>query len=266
MRIHITKKNRDHKHLGLRDLGQRRSIAQEPGRSSSTISLEIHRNQSRTGYWVFSANKKEKTMRVPEGKKTPDEKPKASRLCGRKSEIGMVTKSHWRKVDYRLSSEQDLAHFTRNYYLPIHLCVAAWSVETNADRRIASGKQVSQNTKAEVGDRSVPGHWEGGLILGKYKHTALGTLVDRTTHYTILVPLGERKDTESRIAYFALGTWDKRKHLWIVRQYFPKETDFTQVVGNKIKEVQDLLIDRPRALLNYHKPDEIFKNLVALKL
>ena len=52
-----------------------------------------------------------------------------------------------------------------------------------------------------MANRTVPGHWEGDLIMGKYKRTALGTLVERTTHYTILVSL-QAKDAESvRKAY-----------------------------------------------------------------
>jgi len=35
---------------------------------------------------------------------------------------------------------------------------------------------------------------EGDLILGKYKRSALGTLVERTTRYTRFVSLGDQKD------------------------------------------------------------------------
>ncbi len=161
---------------------------------------------------------------------------------------------------------------------------------------------------AEVADRSVPGHWEGDLILGKYKRSALGTLVERTTRYTLLVPLGTKKDAQTVREEFAKAfqsipkvlkktmTYDQGKEMseheqftidseikvyfahpgspWergtnentngLIRQYFSKGTDFTEVTEERFREVQAKLNGRPRKALNFYKPDEVINNLLNL--
>lgn len=156
-----------------------------------------------------------------------------------------------------------------------------------------------------VADRTVPGHWEGDLIVGKDHKSALGTLVERTTRTTILVPLKDKdaqavrkafakelktlpqqmklsltydrgsemsehelftKQTKMQV-YFAhpQSPWERGTNEntnGLVRQFFPKGTDFTKVTRKEIKQVQDLLNGRPRKVLDWQLPFEVFNDLL----
>ena len=84
---------------------------------------------------------------------------------------------------------------------------------------------------AEIEDRAVPGHWEGDLIIGANSRSAIGTLVERTTRYVMLLWLPDRHDAASVSAAMAAKiaqlpkqlfksvTWDQGSELANHKQF-----------------------------------------------
>jgi len=49
----------------------------------------------------------------------------------------------------------------------------------------------------------------------------------------------------------------------LVRQYFPKGTDFTNLTAVDMQCIKDLLNNRPRKAINYHSPNEVFAKMTS---
>jgi transposase, IS30 family len=175
---------------------------------------------------------------------------------------------------------------------------------TQNERKLEDMLSIEERP-AEVADRIIPGHWESDLIVGKNNRSAIGTIVERTTRTTILVPLKNKSAEEvansfakeilklpkqMRLSmthdqgremakhkiltemtgvkiYFAhpRSPWERGTNEntnGLIRQFFPKGTDFNKVTRKEIKKVQDLLNGRPRAALGFKKPIEVFNQLI----
>jgi len=297
-------------------------IARKLGRDPTSIRRELKRSRPFfLGYSPLIAERDaKKKRRIPRRPKKLDT-PKLWRLVVEKLSLRWSPEqiAHWLKEAYPL--DMQISHesiYTYIYVLP------RGALRKELISYLRQGSQGRQRRKRgtdergkipnmvsiherpkEVLSRTVPGHWESDLIIGKAHTSAIGTLVERTTRTTILVPLKAKdavtvrktfaqvvkrlpkevmktmthdrgsemsehelftKETEVQV-YFAdphspwqRGTNENTNGL--VRDFFPKGTDFNQVSVRELKRVQRLLNERPRKALGWKTPKEAFNKLI----
>ena len=189
--------------LGYRQIAARLA----PGRSASTVSREVRRNSVRGRYRGHLA------QRLAEER---SRRPKPAKLAANeelRQWVGGKREKYWspEQVSAMLAAqfpgraEMRVSHETiyQSIYVQgrgaLRRELAAHLRTGRALRkpRRPDGEPASRipdmvnisGRPAEAEDRAVPGHWEGDLIMGRKNQSAIGTLVERSTRFTMLLHL-----------------------------------------------------------------------------
>lgn len=219
------------KHLSLREretisngLSQGLScneIGKSMGRSGSTVSRDITKNNmTKETYWAVDADFHYDCRK--EISKRPN---KIRNNFSLKTYINQHIKLDWSpqqianrlKEEYPLDMSMQVSHETIYTYL---YCLPRGSLKkelmshlrrerkerqkrtsVHKMRRIIPDMISIRERPSEVEKRSIPGHWEGDLIIGTGHKSAIGTLVERTTRTVILVPLKAKDALSVRKAF-----------------------------------------------------------------
>jgi transposase, IS30 family len=190
-----------------------RSVARRLGRAPSTVSREIGRNsRGRRQYRALAAQGQAQRRAA---------RPKTAKLAGNAELRGWVQgklEKNWspEQVSVMLAAEfpgrpeMRVSHET--IYQAVYVqgrgalrrelasCLRTGRALRRPRRRAGErrgripGMVMISERPAEVSDRAVPGHWEGDLIMGARNASAIGTLVERTTRFVMLLHLPHGHD------------------------------------------------------------------------
>ena len=184
------------------------AIAERLGRSPSTISREVRRNsRGRKVYRALAAQGQAQHRAA---------RPKTAKLAGNAELRGLVQArlkqkwspeqiSRWLRRQFPDRPEMQVCHETiyQSLYVQgrgalrreLSSCLRTGRALRKPRRRDGErrgripGMVMISERPAEAADRAVPGHWEGDLILGAGNKSAIGTLVERSTRFVLLLHL-----------------------------------------------------------------------------
>jgi len=234
----LTLEDRNEIQRGLDAGWTQAAIAARIGRSPATVSREIRRHQLLDGDYnalVADARALGAARRPKEYKLTTD--PQLCRSIEGWMDDGWSPKliaqvlrrdhqdrSRWvsHETIYRALYVQTRGELRKDLYKRLSTGRRARKPRDRVERRGKfSGVLTISQRPPEVADRAVPGHWEGDLILGAAGGSAIGTLVERSTRFTMLLhlPGDHRAETVATAMIAAMNdlpghlrrslTWDR---------------------------------------------------------
>jgi len=199
--------------LGLERGDSLRAIARSIGRDPATVSRELKANGGRHDYRPLKAHREaEDRARRPQ----PTKMTANSRL---RTRVAIDLQHLWspEQIAARLREEfgdDDTMHISHEtIYKTLYLQgrgelrrELAACLRTGRARRVARGRLETRGRipdmvmiserPPEALDRAVPGHWEGDLLMGKENKSAIGSLVERSTRFLMLVELPHGRGAE----------------------------------------------------------------------
>ncbi len=188
------------------------AIAARIGRAVSTVSREVAANGGRDAYQGWHAHQQAGCRaRRPKTTKLAHP-PLAAQVTGLLEEWWSPEEiSLWLRIEFPDDPMMQVSHETIYQSLfvqgrgelrrELHRCLRTGRAQRRPRSRLENRGRVPgmvniSERPAEVEDRAVPGHWEGDLIIGKNHGSAVGTLVERTTRYVLLLHLPDGRGAE----------------------------------------------------------------------
>jgi IS30 family transposase len=198
----------------LREKASIREIAAELGRSPSTVSREIARNghPGSGDYRPFAAQLRADARRPRPRQRKISANPELQAVIQEHLNQRWSPEQIARSLPTRFPDQPEMHVVHETIYQALYVQgrgelrrELAAALRTGRARRLPRRQAQQRRPRftdemvmiserpAEATDRAVPGHWEGDLIIGKDGQSAIGTLVERTTRYVMLVHLpGDR--------------------------------------------------------------------------
>ena len=228
----LTALERDRIATGLAGGQSQAQIARLIGRSASTVSREVRRNSGPDGVYYGSLAHVKAYQR--------SRRPKPFKLDGRADLVAAITgwlDDGWSprliaEVMAREGGGDKTARVSHETIYQSLYVQARGHLRADLHRALSTGRARRRSRTvtrrgaspftdaltiserpAEASDRAVPGHWEGDLIVGTASRSAIGTLVERSTRFTILLHLPEDHTAESVAAAMITAMGDLPDHL-----------------------------------------------------